>query len=214
YVHGIVARVRKHSDLQELAKNSSVPVINALSDREHPCQTVADLMTIMEKKGGLKDVKVAWVGDGNNVCNSLLLGCSLMGTDIVVACPKGYEPPADIIATAKENAEKSGSTVEITNVPQIAVSGADVVYTDVFVSMGQEAEREVKMQAFAGFQVNSQLFSLAKKDAIFMHCLPAHRGEEVTADVIDGPNSVVFDQAENRLHGQKAVMAFLFKRGR
>lgn len=211
YVHGIVARVRRHSDLEELAKNSSVPVINALSDLEHPCQAVADLMTVMEKKGDLRKVRIAWVGDGNNVCNSLMLGCSLVGASLAIACPRGYEPPIELLELAMENAMKSGGRIEITNLPQGAVKDADVVYTDVFVSMGQETEREERLKAFAGFQVNSQLMALAKKDAIFMHCLPAHRGEEVAAEVIDGPNSVVFDQAENRLHAQKAVMAFLFR---
>lgn len=209
YVHGIVARVRSHKDLAELAKNSPVPVINALSDLEHPCQTLADLQTVQEEKGKLKGVRLAWIGDGNNVCNSLLLGCSLVGVEIIAACPKGYEPPAEIVKSARENASKSGGKVEITNDPEQAAKNADVVYTDVFISMGMEAEREQRTKAFQGFQVTPRLMALAKKDAIFMHCLPAHRGDEVAAEVIDGPQSVVFDQAENRMHAQKAVLEFL-----
>ncbi len=209
YVYGIVARVRAHNDLKDLAKHSSVPVINALSNLEHPCQALADLQTIIEHKGKLEGVNVAWVGDGNNVCISLMLGCSLVGCNITIATPNGYEPPAEMVGKAQANAAKSGSKIKLVNDPAQAVSGADVVYTDVFTSMGMEAEREKRAQAFNEFQVNGKLMAQAKKDAIFMHCLPAHRGEEVAAEVIDGPQSVVFDQAENRLHAQKAVMAFL-----
>ena len=209
YVHGIVARVISHDYLIELSKHSTVPVINALSPLEHPCQTLADLLTIREKKGKLKGLEVAWVGDGNNVCNSLMLGCSLMDANFSAACPRGYAPPAEILEQARKNAKRSGGKIEITNNPNDAVTNADVIYTDVFASMGQEKEREKRMRDFKGFQVNSKLLARAKKDVIFMHCLPAHRGEEVTSDVIDGPPSVVFDQAENRLHVQKAVLVHL-----
>jgi ornithine carbamoyltransferase len=206
YVDGIAARLFKHDDLLELAHHSTVPVINALTDLHHPCQTLADLLTIQDKKGKLRGLKVAWVGDGNNVCNSMMLGCSLVGTDFSAACPPGYEPPAGITKQARENAKKNGAKIEITNDPLKAVNKADVVYTDVFVSMGQESEREQRMRDFKGFKVDSKLLANAKEDAIFMHCLPAHRGEEVTSEVLDGPHSVVWDQAENRLHVQKAVL--------
>jgi len=209
YVHGIVARVTSHEHLIELSKYGTIPVINALSPLEHPCQTLADLQTIREKKGKLKGLKLAWIGDGNNVCNSLLLGCTLVGMNISAACPKGYEPNAEIVKQAQKNAKRSGAKLEIINEPRKAVAGADVVYTDVFVSMGQEAERERRMKDFKGYQVNAELLKHAKSDVIFMHCLPAHRGEEVTDDVIDGPHSVVFDQAENRLHVQKAVLCMV-----
>lgn len=209
YVHGIVARVTSHDHLIELSKHSTVPVINALSPKEHPCQTLADLLTIHEKKGKLKGLNVTWVGDGDNVCNSLMLGCSLMGANFSAANPRGYEPSIKILERARRNAEKSGSKVKITNDPNEAVTSADVVYTDVFVSMGKEKEREKRMRDFKGFQINSKLLARAKKDVIFMHCLPAHRGEEVTDDVIDGPRSVVWDQAENRMHTEKALLVSL-----
>ena len=209
YVDAVMARLFKHEDIVELARNSSVPVVNGLTDLLHPCQTLADLQTIREKKGRLKGLKLTWVGDGNNVCNSLLLGCTLVGMNISAACPKGYEPSAEIVEQARKNAKRSGTKLEIINDPKKAVKGADVVYTDVFVSMGQEAERERRMRDFKGYQVNGELLKRAKKDVTFMHCLPAHRGEEVAAEVIDGPHSVVFDQAENRLHAQKAVLAMV-----
>jgi len=209
YVDGIAARLFKHEDVIELARHSSVPVINGLTDLHHPVQTLADLLTILEKKGKLKGLKVAWVGDGNNVCNSLMLGCSLVGLNFSAACPRGYEPPTEITKQARENAKKSGSKIEITNDPPKSVTKADVVYTDVFVSMGQESEREQRMRDFKGFRVDSKLLANAKKDVIFMHCLPAHRGEEVTGDVIDGPRSVIWDQAENKLHAQKAILVLL-----
>lgn len=209
YVDAVMARLFKHEDIVELARNSSVSVVNGLTDLLHPCQTLADLQTIREKKGRLKGLKLTWVGDGNNVCNSLLLGCTLVGMNISAACPKGYEPPAEIVEQARKNAKRSGTKLEIINDPKKAVEGADIVYTDVFVSMGQEAERERRVRDFKGYQVNGELLKRAKKDVIFMHCLPAHRGEEVAAEVIDGPHSVVFDQAENRLHAQKAVLAMV-----
>lgn len=209
YVHGIIARVSAHETLVELARYSEVPVINALSPLEHPCQALADLLTIYEKKGKLKGIKLAWVGDGNNVCNSLLVACGMAGVNISVATPKGYEPLVEIVEKAKEFAASSGSKIEILNDPKTALTNADVVYTDVFVSMGQEKEREKRMKDFSGFKITEKLMSFAKPDAIFMHCLPAHRGEEVDPEVIDGPRSVVFDQAENRLHAQKALLKFL-----
>ncbi len=209
YVNAVMARLFKHEDIVELARNSSVPVVNGLTDLLHPCQTLADLQTIREKKGKLKGLKLAWIGDGNNVCNSLLLGCTLVGMNISAACPKGYEPNAEIVKQAQDNAAKSGAKLEIVNDPSKAVSGADVIYTDVLVSMGQDKEREQRMKDFKGYQVNAELLKHAKGDVIFMHCLPAHRGEEVAAEVIDGPHSVVFDQAENRLHAQKAVLAMV-----
>ncbi|HDI12827.1 MAG TPA: ornithine carbamoyltransferase [Hadesarchaea archaeon] len=212
YVDVITARLFRHEDIVELARYSDVPVINALTDLHHPCQTLADLMTIQEHKGGLRGIKVAWVGDGNNVCNSLMLGCTLVGADISLACPSGYEPSQEITEKAKLNARKNGSKVEITHNPEEAVSEADVVYTDVFVSMGMEKEREARLKAFKGYQVNPQLLALAKRDVIFMHCLPAMRGIEVTDEVIDGPHSVVWDQAENRLHAQKSLLLWLLKR--
>ena len=209
YVDAIMARLFAHGYIVELARHSSVPVLNGLTDTHHPFQTLGDLLTIREHKGKLKGLKVAWVGDGNNVCNSLLLGCTLVGMNISVACPRGYEPPADIVEQARKNATGSGAEVEIVNDPKRAVKGADVVYTDVHVSMGQEKEREQRMRDFKGYQVNAELIKLAKKDANFFHCLPAHRGEEVSPEVIDGPQSIVWDQAENRLHAQKAVLVSL-----
>jgi ornithine carbamoyltransferase len=209
YVDEVMARLFKHEDIVELARFSKVPVINGLTDTHHPCQTLADLMTIREKKGTLKGLKLAWVGDGNNVCNSLMLGCTLVGMNVSVACPRGYEPPADIVAQAKKNAAKTGAKVEISNDPKKAVAGADVIYTDAWTSMGQEKERERRLMGFQGYQVNVELLKHAKKDVIFMHCLPAHRGEEVADAVIDGPHSVVWDQAENRMHAQKGILVVL-----
>lgn len=210
YVDAVVARVSLHSHLEKLAEEASVPVINALSDRFHPCQVIADLFTMLEHKGYLEGLKVAYVGDGTNVCNTLLVGCTKMGIDISVACPKGYDPDSQAIEWARENAEETGAVVEILRDPAKAVEGADVVYTDTFVSMGLEAEREKRLKVFLPkYQVNLELMSKANPDAIFMHCLPAHRGEEVTDEVIDGPMSVVFDQAENRLHTQRALLALI-----
>lgn len=209
YVDAIMARLFKHDDIIELASHSSVPVINGLTDLHHPCQTLGDLLTIREHKGKLKGLTVAWVGDGNNVCNSLMLGCTLVGMNFSAACPKGYEPPAEILEQARANAKESGTKLELLNAPKQAVVNADVIYTDVIISMGMEREREQRLKAFRGYQVDSKLLGRGKSDVIFMHCLPAHRGEEVTAEVIDGPRSVVWDQAENRLHVQKALLVSL-----
>jgi ornithine carbamoyltransferase len=209
YVDGIVARLFDHRDLRELARNSNVPVINGLTDLVHPCQVLSDLFTIREKKGKLKGLKLAYVGDGNNVCHSLLLGCTKIGMNISVATPKGYQPRSEIVALAEGYSRKSGAEMFMTNDPSKAVADADVVYTDVWVSMGMEKERKRRLKAFRGYQINASLLRKAKDDAIFMHCLPAHRGEEVTDEVIDGPQSVVFDQAENRLHVQKAILCLV-----
>jgi len=209
WVDVVMARLFKHDIIVELARYSSVPVINGLTNLHHPCQTLSDLLTIREHKVKLNGLKIAWIGDGNNVCNSLLLGCTLVGTNISVACPHGYEPPTDIVKQARTNAKKSGAKVELTTDPKKAVDGADVIYTDVWVSMGQEKEARERMKAFKDYQVNAQLLKGAKPDSIVMHCLPAHRGQEITDDVIDGPHSVVWDQAENRMHAQKALLVSL-----
>ncbi|PUA34435.1 MAG: ornithine carbamoyltransferase [Candidatus Terraquivivens tikiterensis] len=214
YVDAIIARVYKHETLSEMARYSSVPIINALSDRFHPCQALADIMTIKEIKGELSDVKVAYVGDGNNVCNSLIQACSLLGVRISVASPREYRPSEAVIAQAREWVKRSGGSIELTESPEGAVRDADVVYTDVFVSMGQEEERERRLKVFyPGYKVTERLMSLAKPDAIFMHCLPAHRGEEVDASVIDGERSVVWQQAANRLHTEAALLLYLLRDG-
>jgi ornithine carbamoyltransferase len=209
YVDAIAARTFAHQSVQTLAQYSGVPVINALSNVEHPCQTLADFLTIFEKKGGLKGVTLAFIGDGNNVANSLLLGAAITGMNINIASPGDYTVKEDVVSRARYFAEDSGSSFTFTTSLQTAVKGADVVYTDVWASMGQESEVEKRRKAFSGFQVNKKLLALAKKDAIFMHDLPAHRGDEVTDEVMDGPQSVVFDQAENRLHAQKALLAMM-----
>lgn len=209
YVNVIMARIFDHENLLELARNSSVPVINGLTDFLHPCQAVADLHTIWEEKGELAGLKLAYIGDGNNVCNSLLLACSKVGMDISVASPSGYEPNENIFSDAETQAAKTEANVELVNSPNEAAENADIVYTDVIASMGQEEEREKRLKDFEGYQVNSEVMKQAKDNAIFMHCLPAHRGEEVTAEVIDGPKSVVFQQAQNRLHTEKAILSAL-----
>jgi ornithine carbamoyltransferase len=206
YLDAVVIRTHSHDILREFALFSSVPVINGLSDMHHPCQALADLMTILEKKGRLKGLRLAYVGDGNNVANSLIEAAVLTGMDIVVACPKGFEPDANIVEKAQGPDEKRVTVMED---PRAAVLEADVVYTDVWVSMGQEKEAAVKKRRFGKYQLNSNLISCAKKDVVVLHCLPAHRGEEITDEVIDGPRSAVFDQAENRLHTQKALLEFL-----
>jgi ornithine carbamoyltransferase len=207
YVDCIVARVFSHGTLEALAQYSTVSVINALSDFEHPCQALADLLTIRERKGKLEGVRLAYVGDGNNVARSLAFLCALLGVDFVIASPNGYELDSATVGKAQATAEAHGSRVSSISDPVEAVAGCDVVYTDTWTSMGQEAEAAVRRDAFSGFQVNAALMAHAMPDAIFMHCLPAHHGEEVTTDVLNGPSSVVFDQAENRLHAQKAVLA-------
>jgi ornithine carbamoyltransferase len=209
YIDGIMIRTFKHSDVVDLANCGTIPVINGLTDSQHPCQILADLQTIKEYKGKYKGLKLAYVGDGNNVANSLLIGCAKVGMDISVATPQGYECEEQSIQAAKEAAKETGANIQITYDPYEAVKDADVVYTDTWVSMGMEAEKEKRIQIFMPYQVNAKLMSAAKSDALFMHCLPAYRGYEVTEDVIDGPQSVVFDEAENRLHAQKAVLVKL-----
>lgn len=209
FVDGIMIRTYAHQDVLDLAKYGSVPVINGLTDLLHPCQALADLLTVYEHKGKLRGLKLAYVGDGNNVAHSLLYACAKAGMDMSVATPKGYECNEEMVANAKDDAKQTGSEIIITNDPVEAVTGADVVCTDTWVSMGQEAEKAERVKVFKDYQVNSELFGKSKEDSIFIHCLPAYRGYEVTEDVIDGPRSVVFDEAENRLHAQKAVMALL-----
>jgi ornithine carbamoyltransferase len=209
YVDVIVARTFAHRTLELLAEFSSVPVINALSDREHPCQALADLLTIYEKKEQLGGLTLAFVGDGNNVANSLLLAAALVGMNFRIASPPGYGVQDEILSLAKDYAMGNEAEILCTDDPRAAVSGADVVYTDVWTSMGQESEAKQRRRTFAGYQVNDELMSLADEDAIFMHDLPAHRGEEVTDEVLDGSQSVVFDQAENRMHIVKALLAHM-----
>jgi ornithine carbamoyltransferase len=207
YVAGIVARTYAQQTLVDLALYADVPVVNALSDDEHPCQALADLLTVREKKGRLAGIRVAFIGDGNNVSASLAVGCGLAGAQFVIASPPEYALTPDVIDAARAWARRTGGDVETTVRPEDAVKGADVVYTDVWTSMGQESERRARLEAFQGYQVDESLMALAKPDAIFMHDLPAHRGEEITEAVIEGPQSVVFQQAENRLHAQKALLA-------
>jgi len=206
YVDAIAAHTFSHQTLEVLASYSSVPVINALSDLEHPCQALADLLTIYEKKGELSGLTLAFIGDGNNVAHSLLLAASLVGMNFRIASPPGYTVQDRILNLAKSYAAESGAEIVCVEEPRSAVSGADIIYTDVWTSMGQEAEAEERRRVFAGYQVNSELLSLAKEDAIFMHPLPAHHGEEVAEGILDSLQSVVFDQAENRMHLQKALL--------
>lgn len=209
FVDGIMIRTYAHQDVLDLAKYGTVPVINALTDYLHPCQAMADLMTVYEHKGKLEGLKLAYVGDGNNVAHSLLYACAKAGMNMSVATPAGYECAAEVVENAKADAKETGAEIFITNDPAEAVKNADVVCTDTWVSMGQEAEKAERRKIFADYQVNAELFGKAEDDAIFIHCLPAYRGYEVTEDVIDGPRSVIFDEAENRLHAQKAVLATL-----
>ncbi len=202
YVNGIMIRTFAHAEVEELAKFASVPVINGLTDLLHPCQILADILTIRQHLGSIDGKKVAWIGDGNNMANSWINAAFVLGFDLTLACPEGYDPDAEILKRAQSTAN-----VRVVRDPKEAVEGADVVNTDVWASMGQEEEQAVREKAFAGYIVDTSLMKLARPSAIFMHCLPAHRGEEVAADVIDGPQSVVWDEAENRLHVQKAIMA-------
>ncbi len=209
FLNGIMIRTFDHQDVIDLAKNSSIPVINGLTDIMHPCQILADLFTILEKKKTIKGLKLAYVGDGNNVAHSLLHGCSKVGMDISIASPKDFQPNKEIVQESISNAKVSGSKVEIVIDPVEAVTGADVIYTDVWASMGQESEAVKRNEIFKKYQVNSDLVKHAKKDYLFMHCLPAHRGLEVVDEIADSKNSVIFDEAENRLHVQKAIMALV-----
>jgi ornithine carbamoyltransferase len=209
WVQGIVARVFEHKLLEELAENASIPVINALSDRSHPCQAFADFFTLEERFGNLRGLKVAYVGDGNNVCHSLLTVGARLGAHVRVATPAGYEPDAAVVSEARRTARESRGKVEILRSPEEAVASAQAVYTDVWASMGQEDEAVQRGAIFAPYRVNQALFEQADPHAVFMHCLPAHRGSEVTSEVIDSPQSIVFDQSENRLHVQKAILLTL-----
>jgi ornithine carbamoyltransferase len=209
YVDAIVIRTYAHAVVEELAAETSVPVINALTDDHHPCQGLADLLTIREKLGRLAGVKLTYVGDGNNMANTYLLGGALTGMDVIVASPAGYEPSAQLVAKASVIASQNGGRVRVVNDPVAAVAGAEVVVTDTWASMGQEAEHAARVAAFQGFRVDDALFAAAAPTAIFMHCLPAHRGEEVTDEVMDDPRSVIFDEAENRLHAQKALLSLV-----
>ena len=210
YVDGIMARVFAHEDVLDLARHGTVPVINGLSDLLHPCQALADYFTLFEKRGRLDGLKMAYVGDGNNVCHELMFGAVKLGLNMSVAAPAGYQPNQLIVRSAAREAHKARTPAPVVvEDPMEAVAGADVVYTDVWTSMGQETESEARRQAFQGFMVTPQMMAAASPEAVFMHCLPAHRGEEVAAEVIDGPRSVVFDEAENRLHVQKAVLLLL-----
>lgn len=212
YVDIIMYRAFDHNMVRTLAENASVPVINGLDNLEHPCQTLADLMTIKEHKKDFRECKLVYLGDGNNVCNSLMLGAALVGMDMVVSCPDNYRPDKKITEKTYKLSNENGCNFQLIPEPTKALSEADVVYTDTWVSMGDDAEAEARLKAFKDYQINSELVGAAKNDYIFMHCLPAHRGEEVTDDIMDGPNSVIFDQAENRLHAQKALMIFLLNK--
>jgi ornithine carbamoyltransferase len=206
YLHAVIIRTYSHDTLVEFASHSSIPVINGLSDLHHPCQALGDLMTIAEKKGRLKGVRLAYIGDGNNVANSLIEAAAMTGINLSVACPKGYEPASDVLKKARTSAK---GDISVMNDPKQAVKGADVIYTDVWVSMGQEKEAAKKRERFRNYRVNRRLLSYADKNATVMHCMPAHRGEEIAGEIIDGPQSAIFDQAENRLHTQKALLEFL-----
>ena len=208
YLDAFMMRTFSHATLETLAAHSTIPVINGLSDVHHPCQALADVMTLLEKKGRIEGLKVAFIGDGNNVCNSLIEAAALLGFSLTIACPEGFEPHNDILERSRASAKRE---IVVLRDPGEAVGMADAVYTDVWVSMGQEKEADHKKKKFREYQVNTKLLSSAKKDAVVLHCLPAHRGEEITDEVMDGPQSVVFDQAENRLHTQKALLEMLVK---
>lgn len=211
WVHGIVARTYKHKVLEEIAANADVPVINGLSDFVHPCQSLADFMTLYEKWGDVRGKTLTYVGDGNNTCHSLIYTAAKLGTNIRACSPEGYEPNARVVNEAMRNAQETGAEISIVNDPEAAADGADAIYTDVWASMGQEDEIEERNGLFADYQVDAAMMARAKDGALFMHCLPAHRGWEVTQEVMDGPQSVVYDIAENRLHVQKALMALLIR---
>lgn len=207
YVDAIMIRTFSHEKIQELAYHADIPVINGLTDLYHPCQALADLLTIEEKNGELKGQNLAYIGDGNNVAHSLMIASAKMGVNITIACPAGYEPDQSVLQQSQEFAEQTGSKVIVTSDPEEAAANADAIYTDVWTSMGQEAENDKRLKDFAEYQVNQYLVQKAKKDYVFLHCLPAHRGEEVTTEVIDGNKSAVFQQAGNRLHVQKAILS-------
>ena len=209
YLDGLVIRTSSQSEIEELAESARIPVINALTDRFHPCQTLADLLTITEKRGSLAGVKVAYIGDGNNMANSWLLGAAIMGLNLAIATPEGYAPDPDVVSTAMKIAGQSGASITLGTDPATAAQNADVLYTDTWISMGQDDEAEKRRKDFQGYCVDETPISRARPDVMVMHCLPAHRGEEISASALDGPHCVVWDDAENRLHVQKAVLAFL-----
>jgi ornithine carbamoyltransferase len=211
YLDGIVIRTFAQADVDELAEHSDIPVINGLTDEFHPCQALADVMTIRERFGSFDGVRVAYLGDGNNVCHSLMVACAKLGMDLVAATPEGYEPSGEVVGWAREAAETSGASVEIERDPWRAADGADVLYTDVWTSMGQDAEREQRLRDLADYRIDSSMVALASERAIVLHCLPAHYGEEITEEVLYGPRSAVWDQAENKLHSVKALMALIVK---
>ncbi|HKC93770.1 MAG TPA: ornithine carbamoyltransferase [Nitrospira sp.] len=214
YLDGIVIRTYDHATVEEWAREATMPVINGLTDLSHPCQALSDLLTIQEKKGRLKGIKIAYVGDGNNVANSLIEAAGKMGMTIALGCPSGYQPDQHVVDVARIEAARTGAVIEVGHDPHVAVKEADVIYADVWISMGREREQARRLKVLAPYQVNSRLVARAKSDAIVMHCLPAHRGEEITAEVLDGSQSVIIDQAENRLHMQKAILTKLLgKRG-
>ena len=209
YLDGIMIRTFDHSDVTTLAEYADIPVVNGLTDLLHPCQVMADLFTIQEKKGRLEGLKLTYVGDGNNMANTLMHGGAKVGMHVTIACPKGYEPNPEMVAQAREDAKETGARIEVVNDPFEGVGRSDVVYTDVWASMGQEQEHAERVKVMGPYQVNSKLMAAAKPNAIFLHCLPAHRGEDVTDEVIDGPQSAVWDEAENRMHVQKAILALV-----
>jgi len=209
YLDVLIARVYRHQTLEELSAYSGIPIINALSDLAHPTQAICDLFTVLEVKGTLRGVTLAYIGDGNNVCHSLLLACALTGVNMSVACPKGYHPDPDFLSDARRIAKETGSKFKISEDPKDVADGADILYTDVWVSMGEEEEKDVKLKAFQGYQINDELLKLANNDAFVMHCLPAHRGMEITDDVMEGPQSIVWQQGENKMHGAAGIMDFI-----
>ncbi len=209
YLDALMVRTFSQAWLDELAEHASIPIVNGLTDEHHPCQALADALTITERFGGLEGVRVAYIGDGNNVCHSLVAACALLGADVVVAAPAGYEPDGEVVRTARVAAAGAGGSVELVGDPREASRGADVLYTDVWTSMGQDDERERRLRAFAGFRIDESLLALASERAVVMHDLPAHYGEEVTESVLHGPRSAAWDQAENRLHAQKALLALI-----
>ncbi len=211
YLNGIMIRTFKQADVDELAEHADIPVINGLTDEFHPCQALADVMTIRERFGGFEGVRVAYLGDGNNVCHSVMVACGKLGMDFVAATPAGYEPSEEVVGWARTAANVAGSSVELTNDPRAAASGADVLYTDVWTSMGQDEQREKRLADLAGYDIDQDMVALGSERAIVLHCLPAHYGEEITEDVLYGPSSAAWDQAENRLHAQKALMALIIK---
>ncbi|MGH3045151.1 MAG: ornithine carbamoyltransferase, partial [Gaiellaceae bacterium] len=211
YLNGIMIRTFEQADVDELAEHAGIPVINGLTDEFHPCQALADVMTIRERLGGFEGVRVAYLGDGNNVCHSLMVACAKLGMDFVAATPAGYEPSEEVVGWARTAANVAGTSVELTNDPRAAATGADVLYTDVWTSMGQDDVREQHLADLAGYGIDQDMVALGSERAIVLHCLPAHYGEEIAQDVLYGPNSAVWDQAENRLHAQKALMALVIK---